>query len=202
MKIQFNPIYVLDDFTLWNKLKAGDEKAFSSLFEKYYSDLVRYGNSLCLYEDRVQDCVQDVFTDIWVYRESLSTSVVIKAYLLSSVRKRIARLYQRDPFFKKESNLETTEFLFDFSIEQQLIDDEITAEKVLQLNMLINNLPSRQKEALYLRYHQQLTVDQIAEIMSVNYQSASNILFRGIQNLRKDWKENISIILILASTSI
>lgn len=202
MKIQFNPIYVLDDFTLWNKLKAGDEKAFSSLFEKYYSDLVRYGNSLCSHEDRVQDCVQDVFTDIWVYRESLSTSVVIKAYLLSSVRKRIARLYQRDPFFKKESNLETTEFLFDFSIEQQLIDDEITAEKVLQLNMLINNLPSRQKEALYLRYHQQLTVDQIAEIMSVNYQSASNILFRGIQNLRKDWKENVSIILILASTSI
>ncbi len=111
-------------------------------------------------------------------------------------------MYQRDPFFKKERNIETTEFLFDFSIEQQLIDDEITAEKVSQLNMLINNLPSRQKEAMYLRYHQQLSVDQIAEIMSVNYQSASNILFRGIQNLRKDWKENISIILILASSSI
>lgn len=202
MKTQFKHIYTLDDFTLWNNLKAGDEKAFSTLFEKYYSDLVRYGNSLCLYDDRVQDCVQDVFTDIWVYRESLSHNVIIKAYLLSSVRKRIARLYQRDPFFKKERNIETTEFLFDFSIEQQLIDDEITAEKVSQLNMLINNLPSRQKEAMYLRYHQQLSVDQIAEIMSVNYQSASNILFRGIQNLRKDWKENISIILILASSSI
>nr|WP_315256799.1 sigma-70 family RNA polymerase sigma factor [uncultured Flavobacterium sp.] len=202
MKTQFKHIYILDDFTLWNNLKAGDEKAFSTLFEKYYSDLVRYGNSLCSYDDRVQDCVQDVFTDIWVYRESLSHNVIIKAYLLSSVRKRIARLYQRDPFFKKERNIETTEFLFDFSIEQQLIDDEITAEKVSQLNILINNLPSRQKEAMYLRYHQQLSVDQIAEIMSVNYQSASNILFRGIQNLRKDWKENISIILILASSSI
>nr|WP_315156584.1 sigma-70 family RNA polymerase sigma factor [uncultured Flavobacterium sp.] len=202
MKLQFNQTYTLDDFTLWNNLKAGDEKAFSILFEKYYSDLVRYGNSLCSYDDRVQDCVQDVFTDIWIYRESLSQNVIIKAYLLSSVRKRIARLYQRDPFFKKMSNLETTEFLFDFSIEQQLIDDEITAEKVLQLNMLINNLPSRQKEALYLRYHQKLTVDQIAEIMSVNYQSVSNILFRGIQNLRKDWKENISIILILSSSYI
>ncbi len=202
MKLQFNNSHTLDDFTLWNNLKAGDEKAFSILFEKYYSDLVRYGNSLCSYDDRVQDCVQDVFTDIWVYRESLSSNVIIKAYLLSSVRKRISRLYQRDPFFKKTNNIETTEFLFDFSIEKKLIDDEITAEKVLQLNMLINNLPSRQKEALYLRYHQQLTVDQIAEIMSVNYQSASNILFRGIQNLRKDWKENISIILILSSSYI
>lgn len=202
MKTQRKHIYTLDDFTLWNNLKAGDEKAFSTLFEKYYSDLVRYGNSLCSYDDRVQDCVQDVFTDIWVYRESLSSDVIIKAYLLSSVRKRIARLYQRDPFFTKKNNIETTEFLFDFSIEQQLIDDEITAEKVLQLNTLINNLPSRQKEALYLRYHQQLSVEQIAEIMSVNYQSASNILFRGIQKLRNDWKENISIILLLASSSI
>ncbi|WP_348824549.1 RNA polymerase sigma factor [Flavobacterium aestuarii] len=202
MKTQRNHIYILDDFTLWNNLKAGDEKAFSTLFEKYYSDLVRYGNSLCSYDDRVQDCIQDVFTDIWVYRESLSSDVIIKAYLLSSVRKRIARLYQRDPFFTKKNNIETTEFLFDFSIEQQLIDDEITAEKVLQLNTLINNLPPRQKEALYLRYHQQLSVEQIAEIMSVNYQSASNILFRGIQKLRNDWKENISIILLLASSSI
>ena len=200
MKLQSNHTYTLDDFALWNNLKAGDEKAFSILFGKYYSDLVRYGKTLCSYDDRVQDCVQDVFTDIWVYRESLSDSVVVKAYLLSSVRKRIARLYQRDPFFK-ESNIETTEFLFDFSIEQQLIDDEITSEKVSQLNIRINNLPARQKEALYLRYHQQLTVEQIAEIMAVNYQSVSNILFRGIQNLRKDWKENISVILILASSS-
>ena len=115
MKLQFNHTYTLDDFTLWNNLKTGDEKAFSILFEKYYADLVRYGKTLCSYDDRVQDCVQDVFTDIWVYRESLSDSVVVKAYLLSSVRKRIARLYQRDPFFK-ESNIETTEFLFDFSI--------------------------------------------------------------------------------------
>lgn len=197
MKIEFDTTFILDDLTLWNNLKVGDEKAFSILFEKYYSHLVRYGNSLCAYDDRVQDCVQDVFTDIWVYRESISASIVVKAYLLSCVRKRIARMYQRDPFFKKGSNIQTTAFLFDFSIEQQLIDDEITAEKVSQLNTLINNLPSRQKEALYLRHHQQLSVEQIAEMMNVNYQSVSNILFRAIQKIRADWKENILMILIL-----
>lgn len=197
MKIQFTPIFISDDFALWSNLKSGDESAFSTLFEKYYSDLVRYGNSLCSYDDRVQDCVQDVFTDLWIYRASLSENAVVKAYLLSSVRKRIARLYERDPFFKKEQTIESTEFLFDFSIEQKLIDDESTARKVLQLNTLINNLPSRQKEALYLRYHQQLNVEQIAEIMTVNYQSVSNILFRGIQNLRKEWKENILVFLLI-----
>ncbi|MBK0369121.1 sigma-70 family RNA polymerase sigma factor [Flavobacterium sp. SE-1-e] len=183
-------------------LKSGDEQAFSKLFEKYYADLVRYGNSLCAHSERVQDCVQDVFTDIWVYRANLSEQVCIKAYLLSSVRKRIARLYQRDSFFKKEQNIDTTEFLFDFSIEQQLIEDEVTAEKVLKLNTYINNLPSRQKEALFLRYHEQLSVNQIAEIMSVNYQSATNILFRAIQKLRSEWKENLVILIFLTTSFI
>ena len=200
MKIQLNPIYVLNDFTLWNNLKSGDRKAFSVLFEKYYSDLVRYGNSLCVNDDKVQDCVQDVFTDLWIYRETLSDNVVVKAYLLSSVRKRIIRLDQRNRIFKQSADIKNLEFLFDFSIEHQLISDEETASKVAHLNNLINNLPSRQKEALYLRYNQELSIDQIAEMMEVNYQSASNIIFRGIQTLRKEWNSDISIILLLSSS--
>lgn len=200
MKIQLNPTYILDDSELWNNLKSGQEKAFSMLFEKYYSDLVRYGNSLCASDDKVQDCVQDVFTDLWIYRETLAKNVVVKAYLLSSVRKRIIRLDQRNRIFKKASDINNIEFLFDFSIEHQLISDEETASKVAHLNNLINNLPSRQKEALYLRYNQELSVDQIAEMMEVNYQSASNIIFRGIQNLRKEWNTDFSIVLLLSSS--
>jgi DNA-directed RNA polymerase specialized sigma24 family protein len=40
---------------------------------------------------KVQDCVQDVFTDLWIYRDKLSDKVVVKAYLLACVRKRITR---------------------------------------------------------------------------------------------------------------
>ncbi|MDG1872019.1 MAG: sigma-70 region 4 domain-containing protein [Flavobacterium sp.] len=60
----------------------------------------------------------------------------------------------------------------------------------------MNLLPSRQKEALYLRYNQGLSVEQIAELMDVNYQSANNLLHRAVLNLRKDW--NVSLALLLA----
>jgi RNA polymerase sigma factor (sigma-70 family) len=141
--------------------------------------------------------VQDVFTDIWIYRDKLSDKVVVKAYLLASVRKRINRTQERDRIFRLSSSIDTVEFLFDFSIEHELISDETTANKVSHLNHLINDLPSRQKEALYLRYTQELTVDQIADTLDINYQSANNLLHRALLSLRKDWKGNISGILML-----
>ena len=190
-----------EDSTLWSNLKAGDEKSFSLLFEKYYSDLIRYGNSFSPFKEKVQDCVQDVFTDVWIYRQSLSNSVVVKAYLLSCVRKRIARLQERDYIFMKTSTTDSIEFLFDFSIEHQLISDEESATKVAHLNSFLNNLPARQKEALYLRYHQGLTVEQIAELLQINYQSANNLLHRALLQLRKEWKGNLSLLVLLSSTT-
>ncbi|SHL71701.1 RNA polymerase sigma factor [Flavobacterium saccharophilum] len=202
MKTTVLPFTSFDDITLWNNLKEGDEKSFSMLFERYYADLVRYGNSLSPYEEKVQDCVQDVFTDIWVYRASLQGSVVVKAYLLSSVRKRIARLFERDHIFRKTTSTDSIAFLLEFSVEHELIDDDYaTKEKVIHLNKLLNELPSRQKEALYLRYNQGLTVEQIAEMLDVNYQSASNLLHRGLLSLRKEWKGAFSLFLLLSSSS-
>lgn len=203
MKTAILPFNSFDDITLWNNLKEGDEKSFSMLFERYYGDLVRYGNSLSPFEEKVQDCVQDVFTDIWVYRASLQGSVVVKAYLLSSVRKRIARLFERDHIFRKTMSTDSIAFLLEFSVEHELIDDDYaTKEKVIHLNKLLNELPSRQKEALYLRYHQGLTVEQIAEMLDVNYQSASNLLHRGLLSLRKEWKGTFSLFLLLSSGSL
>lgn len=200
MKSQTLYVNTLDDIILWSNIKSGDEKAFSILFEKYYEHLIRYGNSLCPFAEKVQDSVQEVFMDIWVYRQSTSDSVIVKAYLLSSVRKRINRMHERDRIFRKTSPIDSIEFLFDFSIENQLIADESTAAKVTKLNILLNNLPARQKEALYLRYHHGLTVEQISDLLEVNYQSANNLLHRALVNLRKEWKGNLLLFLLLSSS--
>lgn len=201
MKSQIQNIKTAEDSSLWSNLKVGDEKSFSILFEKYYPDLIRYGNSFSPFKEKVQDCVQDVFADVWIYRQSLSDSVVVKAYLLSSVRKRIARLQERDHIFMKTTTIDSIEFLFDFSIEHQLISDEESAIKVTHLNSFLNNLPARQKEALYLRYHQGLAVEQIAEMLQINYQSANNLLHRALLQLRKEWKGSLSLLALLSSTT-
>ena len=188
------------DIALWTQLRLGDEEAFSSLFERYYSTLVNYGKTLMTGEDRVKDCVQDVFVDIWSYRHKLNEAIVVKAYLLSSVRKRIARQHHREHIFSNIKHIDSLEFLFDFSIEDRLIADETTAKKVEQLNKSINQLSDRQKEAIYLRYHQGLTVEQVAEVLNLNYQSTKNLLHRAILQLRKDFP--ISVLFLLLNISL
>jgi RNA polymerase sigma factor (sigma-70 family) len=190
----------LSDSTLWNQLRAGDEEAFSFLFEKYYSTLINYGKTLMNESDTVKDCVQDVFVDIWTYRHKLGEAILVKAYLLSSVRKRIARLHERENIFLRTKEVDTLEFLFDFSIEDHLIANEGMAAKVEQLNVLINKLPSRQKEALYLRYHQGLSVEQVSEVLNMNYQSTKNLLHRAILQLRKDFP--VSVLSLFLGVSI
>jgi RNA polymerase sigma factor (sigma-70 family) len=184
------------DIALWTQLRLGDEEAFSSLFERYYSTLVNYGKTLMSSEDIVKDCVQDVFVDIWKYSEKLNAAIVVKAYLFSCVRNRIARFRERDHIFSHVKDVDSFDFMFDFSVEERLIADETMASKVEYLNKCIKNLPDRQKEALYLRYHQGLTVEQVAEVLDMNYQSTKNLLHRAISRLRSDFPVSFLALLI------
>lgn len=193
-------IHKTSDSTLWNQIRLGDEEAFTSLFERYYSTLVSYGKTLMTGEDQVKDCVQEVFIDIWSYRYKLSEAIMVKAYLLSSIRKRIARHHVRDHIFSNIKSVDSLDFLFDFSIEDHIISDETTAEKVAHLNNQINKLSGRQKEALYLRYHQGLLVEQVSEVLNLNYQSTKNLLHRAILQLRKEFP--ISLLVLLTNFSI
>lgn len=192
----------LDDCLLWSQLKAGDEEAFSLLFEKYYSLLVNYGKTLNTESEIVKDCIQDVFVDIWNYRNNLNEPRVVKAYLLSSVRKRIVRLHERNHIFSNTINIDSIDFLYEYSIEDRLIADETMAKSVKKINQLINSLPARQSEALYLRYHQGLTVDQVSEVLNINYQSTKNLLHRAILQLRKEFPLTVLITILGALSTV
>lgn len=192
----------MDDCLLWSQLKAGDEEAFSLLFEKYYGLLVNYGKTLNTESEIVKDCIQDVFVDIWNYRNTLNEARVVKAYLLSSVRKRIVRLHERNHIFSNTINIDSIDFLYEYSIEDRLIADETMVKSVKKINQLINSLPARQSEALYLRYHQGLTVDQVSEVLNINYQSTKNLLHRAILQLRKEFPLTVLITILSALSTV
>ena len=55
-----------DEQQIFDYLKEGDEEAFSSLFRKYYRDLVLFaGTILPDRKELCEDIVQNVFTDLW-----------------------------------------------------------------------------------------------------------------------------------------
>jgi RNA polymerase sigma factor (sigma-70 family) len=185
-----------NDGQLWEQLKQGSELALGKLIKIYFNLLLNYGYKFVKDEAFVKDCVQDVFISIWTHRDTILTPSSIHAYLLSSVRRRIFRekVRQRIEDNPSLSNIENEPELLDFSPEWLLIEKESLNEMAQKVSELLNKLPKRQREVLYLRFYQNLERTEIGDIMGINDQSVSNHLQAAFKNFKENW--HILIILI------
>jgi len=180
----------LTDKFLWKALKEGDLNAFSVLFESYYPDLHSYGLKISKNTALTEDTLQDFFLYVFEHRENLSDLDSIAPYLFTSYRRFLLKV------MKKNNKLTHTDFSEDtfvdlqFTVEEIMTEQETTIFKNKNLSILLNKLPSRQKEAIYLKYYSGLKASEISEIMGINYQSVVNTLHKAIKSL----KEEISII--------
>ena len=180
----------LTDKFLWKALKEGDLNAFSVLFESYYPDLHSYGLKISKNTAVTEDTLQDFFLYVFEHRENLSDLDTIAPYLFTSYRRFLLKV------MKKNNKLTHTDFSEDtfvdlqFTAEEIMTEQETTIFRNKNLSVLLNKLPSRQKEAIYLKYYSGLKASEISEIMGINYQSVVNTLHKAIKSL----KEEIAII--------
>ena len=90
------------------------------------------------------------------------------------------------------------DLLFEIEIASTEDDDpeEIFSEdQKKELSRAMKTLTSRQREAIYLRYIREISIEDIAAMLNMNYQSARNLIHRSIQKLRKELLTAIFILL-------
>lgn len=168
----------------WKQMKSGDHTALAVLFEHFYSDLYHYGLKIVNEPDLVKDSVQDVFLRIWERRATLGEVKNAKAYLLSSVRRRLLESKTIDwPAVSQEPDASDSQ-VFSFSSTEFIEVDEISRQLRSSLVQSINSLPDRQRELIFLRFYFNLPYAEIARIMDVKEQTIKNMMQRAIANLR------------------
>lgn len=170
---------------LWLSLQKGDEVAFESLYSKYANALLAYGLKITPQQEIINDALQDVFIHIWQKRDNLPLVENVKAYLLKSLRNRVIRILESRNL--NGNGIQPNQAVQE-SFEQQLILEELVDERLSKMYHSIRHLPTRQKEVIHLKYFQNLGTEEIADLLSINYQSVSNLLYKGIQKLRKQVK--------------
>jgi RNA polymerase sigma factor (sigma-70 family) len=75
---------------------------------------------------------------------------------------------------------------FALSYESQLIDQQLTKEKIDRLNAAIAQLSPRKREIIYYSFYEGLSYVQIQEIMGLeNQQTTRNLMYKAIRYLRK-----------------
>jgi len=181
---------------LWHEVLTGNAASFEQLLQSSYDLLFQYGKKFSRDGELVKDCIQDVFLEVWERRSFLSKDIPPKAYLLASLRRRLYRLEQRSKVLPSE-DLDSIGFDIEFSVEYRFIrleEDRRTAERI---SLLLNKLPKRQKEAVYLRFYEGLSREEIASVMDIHPQSVSNLLQTAFKWLKSQWKTAISIVCTL-----
>lgn len=175
-----------NDIDLWSRLKRGDRNAFSALYERYVSCLYNYASKICKDRDLVEDCIQDVFIALWKYRKNLSTTTSVKYYLYRAVRSRLFKSEAAADWALQDGvNWNEVENFVDLSPEEELVAVESLDERTRKLRKYLHNLSPRQYEAIVLRFYEEFSYDEIADIMQVNPQSIRNLIQRGLLQLRQ-----------------
>ena len=178
-----------DDKIIWQQFLSGNVTAFEKLMAIHFRTLFHYGCKFSRDQEFVKDSIQDLFMHLWEKRERLNADAAVKPYLMASLR-RLMHRSASSKLWVGEGNSENAGEIFDleFSVEEQYIDTESTLVRTRQLERLLQELPKRQKEVIYLKFFQELTRDQISEIMAVSPQTVSNLLQIAIKQLKKHWK--------------
>ena len=189
----------LDDSTLWLSFKKGNDLAFSILYNKYVQRLYSYGMHSCRDKDLVLDCLQELFTLLWDRREKLSEVTCVNYYLFKSFRRLLMnRLTVGRKFLISLSDRDSYGFDFSPSQEETLIEEEWETERNKKVRNSLHSLTKRQREAIYLKFFNQLSYHEVAAIMDLHVDSVYNLISKSIDLLRKKLKGDAVFLMVFS----
>lgn len=183
------------DIHYWHAFIQGDRDALGWLFRQYYPDLFRYGYKICQDAAMLEDCIQELFIELWQSKNAPPT-ISVKAYLLKAMKYKLLKLLRKKGNILLQAEL-TENTVFEISYEDFVIGKQESEEKTTKLILALNQLTNRQKEIIYLKFYQNLGYEEISEIMNINYQVARNLLYQAVKAMKKILLRHYSLLSFL-----
>jgi RNA polymerase sigma-70 factor (ECF subfamily) len=170
---------------LARRIRDGDPAALETLFHEHYAALCRFANRYLHDRAAAEDLVQDVFASIWAGRLRLDVRGSLRSYLFAAVRNRALNLRKHQLV---ERDWERDEALPDVRAlhrapprPDDLLDD---VERRNRLRAALDALPERCRLVMQLRWEEQLTHAEIAEVLGITVKGVERQLARGLRTLR------------------
>lgn len=171
----------LSDEVLLTQIAAGDQQAFSQLYLRYQSKLVRYCARV-LKDDVAQaaDIVDEAMFDIWRSAGNFAGRSKPSTWIYSIARNKLIS------WLRKTSEVT----LEDESILDALIDPAATPAEELamddmqqQLLRLMDQLTDEHREVLKLTYFEDKSVKEVAELLGISENTVKTRMFYARKRL-------------------
>ena len=168
------------DSKTWNSFRNGEEWAISYIYTENAEKLYFYGLKFTPDRDLVEDVLQDMFAGLIKNRKSLGGTENIFFYLLKSFKRKLLRKIQSEKRYERNEDIEGYSFDVIWSVEHEIILNELSEHKQKMLSKALQKLTPRQKEAIYLRFTKELDYKEVAGLMDISVEACRNLIAKGI----------------------
>ena len=184
--------YQSDNDFLLSAVQRGDQKAFDTLFRRYYPMLCAYGHRFVELED-AEEIVEDSLLWIWENRENLFIETSLSSYLFKMIyRKALNKLAHIDATQRADTRFyeEMQEMLQDTDLYQV---EELTQ----RIKDAIATLPESYREAFVMHRFRDMSYKEIAEILGVSPKTIDYRIQQALKQLRIELKDYLPFLLPL-----
>lgn len=173
----------------------GDNRAFDLLLSHNQSKLFSYIFFVVHDEDEANDIFQDTFIKIIVKLKNgrYSPTGSFCAWCIRIAHNIIMDRYRNhrsdhivEPTADNDLSNLRTENVQDESIESRYVNSQILND----VRKMMNNLPAPQREVVFMRFYQELSFKEIADITNVSINTALGRMRYAVMNMRRMAREH------------
>jgi RNA polymerase sigma-70 factor, ECF subfamily len=164
-----------------------DERAFEGLFRTHYAALASFAVRYVRDRALAEELVQDLFADLWARRATWAPRPGSeRAYLFAAKCNRALNLRKRQAVERDWERDEGSADVRELHPRPTRADELLeAAELERRVHTALESLPERCRLVMHLRWREQLSYAEIAEIMAISIKGVENQLARGLRALRE-----------------
>lgn len=179
------------DAELVERAVQGDEKAFSTLVNRYLSLVYNYLYRMTQNHEVSEEMAQEAFVKAYRNLKSFDRNRSFKPWILR-IASNAAISQMRKQSRVVSLNAMQEDGAWDESQHQQAEDIVVQLERKLsseEVMKALENLDEKYRQAILLRYQQELSYEEIAEALGIPLNTVRTWIKRGMDKLRNEVKE-------------
>ena len=181
----------------WQEFVSGNDDSYCWIYTTYAQKLYQYGMCFTTDTELVKDCIQDIFTYLYRNKAQLVSPDNIKVYLFTALKNNLIKQIHKETI--TENLVEDVPFVLELTVEEQFIQDEQYKNERKQVEKILSLLTSRQKEIIYYRFIQEMSMEDICTLMFLYFHSALNLIERSLKKIRSSMGDiNLLIFFLFA----
>lgn len=178
----------IEEQQLWDTFLAGDDKSLELIYRRYFDELYNYGNKWLGDTSLTEDSIQDLFVKLLRTRKNLSTTTSIKYYLFRAFRSIVLDKLKATSKAGYADEAGRALFVFELSPEKKMIMQEDMKALQQRLSEALDALTPRQREAIFLRYIEGFSYEEVAGMMNLTTKATYKLMARAIDALKEQLK--------------